>query len=65
MIFMKDEWVLRRKMGGVIVCDQVGLDIMLTSNLSNGNTQFSLGDETRGRAFTVIGLLLEVLSLGG
>lgn len=55
MIFMEDEWVLRRKMGGMIVCDQVGLDMMRTSNLSNGNTQSSLVDETPGRHLQQLG----------
>lgn len=49
-------------MGGEIVCDKVGLHMMLTSNLSHENTQSSLVDETPGRVFTAIGFLLEVLS---
>lgn len=50
MIPRKDEWALRRMMGGMIVCDTVRPEMMATSSLLPCNSsQSSLLDEASWR----------------
>ena len=63
IMFMKDEWPSVEYMGGVIFCNQVCLDVVLTSHLFSCDQSHSVLMKLRGRGFMTLEFLLEDLRL--